>query len=406
MCSGTICCSSCLAGGSLTTRAPNGGWRTIWTTQVRLSEGAALRRHAGAVLGKHPPSLSRQTPVCCRTTWPSCCVWTLWGTETRCTCTCPNPPKKELLSILCSRSSSWLEPRRRCAPLHGVPLQTLPLLRVSSGGLQPVPRAQVLHGSQENQPGRRHAGVGARALRDPPAAGLHPVPPAVPPPGSALQHHGRAVSVPHLSPRSGRAPCWVGSLLHVLWFLSPPPPTALAIRPSLRRSRVRLCVSSLSLTVCERACFRPHVDVNKLGRNTKVVAEALARVIYNLTEKVARADGHTSLGCLFLSPPPHLYTSVTLFVFVYVHRAPPPACRSSPSKWYNSHAAPTSPPSMYSAASHTSSTSSVRNPNPSPGVHTNPMNTLLYIRRDCRWRCSTATEIHHHRGACTHDARM
>lgn len=32
--------------------------------------------------------------------------------------------------------------------------------------------------------------------------------------------------------------------------------------------------------------YRPHVDVKKLGRNTKVVAEALARVIYNLTEKV------------------------------------------------------------------------------------------------------------------------
>uniref|UniRef100_A0A8P4KFF4 BOS complex subunit NCLN n=1 Tax=Dicentrarchus labrax TaxID=13489 RepID=A0A8P4KFF4_DICLA len=31
---------------------------------------------------------------------------------------------------------------------------------------------------------------------------------------------------------------------------------------------------------------RPHVDVKKLGRNTKLVAEALARVIYNLTEKV------------------------------------------------------------------------------------------------------------------------
>ncbi|XP_034437944.1 nicalin-1 isoform X2 [Hippoglossus hippoglossus] len=34
----------------------------------------------------------------------------------------------------------------------------------------------------------------------------------------------------------------------------------------------------------------PHVDVNKLGRNTKVVAEALARVIYNLTEKGAPGD--------------------------------------------------------------------------------------------------------------------
>ncbi|XP_022054112.1 nicalin-1 isoform X1 [Acanthochromis polyacanthus] len=34
----------------------------------------------------------------------------------------------------------------------------------------------------------------------------------------------------------------------------------------------------------------PHVDVKKLGRNTKVVAEALARVIYNLTDKGAPGD--------------------------------------------------------------------------------------------------------------------
>ncbi|XP_062306151.1 BOS complex subunit ncln isoform X3 [Osmerus eperlanus] len=35
---------------------------------------------------------------------------------------------------------------------------------------------------------------------------------------------------------------------------------------------------------------RPHVDVQKLGRNTKLIAEALARVIYNLTEKGAPGD--------------------------------------------------------------------------------------------------------------------
>ncbi|XP_029355604.1 BOS complex subunit ncln isoform X2 [Echeneis naucrates] len=34
----------------------------------------------------------------------------------------------------------------------------------------------------------------------------------------------------------------------------------------------------------------PHVDVKKLSRNTKVIAEALARVIYNLTEKGAPGD--------------------------------------------------------------------------------------------------------------------
>ncbi|MFT7798701.1 nicalin isoform X3 [Arapaima gigas] len=31
--------------------------------------------------------------------------------------------------------------------------------------------------------------------------------------------------------------------------------------------------------------MRPHVDLKKLSRNTKIIAEALARVIYNLTEK-------------------------------------------------------------------------------------------------------------------------
>ncbi|XP_061539239.1 BOS complex subunit ncln isoform X1 [Phycodurus eques] len=36
----------------------------------------------------------------------------------------------------------------------------------------------------------------------------------------------------------------------------------------------------------------PHVDIEKLSRNTKVVAEALARVVYNLTEKEAPSDLH------------------------------------------------------------------------------------------------------------------
>uniref|UniRef100_A0A672RTX8 Nicalin n=1 Tax=Sinocyclocheilus grahami TaxID=75366 RepID=A0A672RTX8_SINGR len=35
--------------------------------------------------------------------------------------------------------------------------------------------------------------------------------------------------------------------------------------------------------------MRPHVDLPKLSRNTKVIAETLARVIYNLTEKVIAA---------------------------------------------------------------------------------------------------------------------
>uniref|UniRef100_A0A673YNQ4 BOS complex subunit NCLN n=1 Tax=Salmo trutta TaxID=8032 RepID=A0A673YNQ4_SALTR len=35
---------------------------------------------------------------------------------------------------------------------------------------------------------------------------------------------------------------------------------------------------------------RPHVDLRKLSRNTKLIAESLARVIYNLTEKGAPGD--------------------------------------------------------------------------------------------------------------------
>ncbi|RXN32884.1 nicalin-1 isoform X3 [Labeo rohita] len=36
--------------------------------------------------------------------------------------------------------------------------------------------------------------------------------------------------------------------------------------------------------------MRPHVDLTKLGRNTKVIAETLARVIYNLTDKGVGGD--------------------------------------------------------------------------------------------------------------------
>lgn len=36
--SGTTCCSLCLVEENSTTRAPNAGWRTIWTIQV-LSAG-------------------------------------------------------------------------------------------------------------------------------------------------------------------------------------------------------------------------------------------------------------------------------------------------------------------------------------------------------------------------------
>uniref|UniRef100_A0A671PWQ0 BOS complex subunit NCLN n=2 Tax=Cyprinidae TaxID=7953 RepID=A0A671PWQ0_9TELE len=45
-----------------------------------------------------------------------------------------------------------------------------------------------------------------------------------------------------------------------------------------------------SLEGAGEATAGPHVDLTKLSRNTKVIAEALARVIYNLTEKGVSGD--------------------------------------------------------------------------------------------------------------------
>lgn len=80
------------------------------------------------------------------------------------------------------------------------------LLFLGCGPSAPWP--EVLNGPQEDQPGRRHSGVGARALRHPPPARLHPVPPGEPPQPRAPLHHGHAVSV--LSGGGGRGHRWVG----------------------------------------------------------------------------------------------------------------------------------------------------------------------------------------------------
>lgn len=47
---------------------------------------------------------------------------------------------------------------------------------------------------------------------------------------------------------------------------------------------VALC-NELMRGVC---VSRTHVDLKNLSRNTKLIAEALARVVYNLTEKVRK----------------------------------------------------------------------------------------------------------------------
>ncbi|KAI5609829.1 nicalin-1 precursor, partial [Silurus asotus] len=65
-------------------------------------------------------------------------------------------------------------------------------------------------------------------------------------------------------------------------------------RSSMRNSIMDM--RSVSPTSCRPVCvtvvfvFRTHVDLKKLSRNTKLIAEALARVVYNLTEKGTNGD--------------------------------------------------------------------------------------------------------------------
>ncbi|XP_043078566.1 nicalin-1 isoform X3 [Puntigrus tetrazona] len=61
-------------------------------------------------------------------------------------------------------------------------------------------------------------------------------------------------------------------------------------RSPARHSIMDMRSVSSSLEGAGEATAGPHVDLAKLGRNTKVIAEALARVIYNLTEKGVSGD--------------------------------------------------------------------------------------------------------------------
>lgn len=73
--------------------------------------------------------------------------------------------------------------------------------------------------------------------------------------------------------RATAVPCATPSWICGQWPLSEP------VDPS-----VPLC-NELIWGVC---VSRSHVDLKKLSRNTKLIAEALARVVYNLTEKVRK----------------------------------------------------------------------------------------------------------------------
>ncbi|XP_056303220.1 BOS complex subunit ncln isoform X2 [Danio aesculapii] len=61
-------------------------------------------------------------------------------------------------------------------------------------------------------------------------------------------------------------------------------------RSPARHSIMDMRSVSPSLEGAGEATTGPHVDLGKLSRNTKVIAESLARVIYNLTEKGVTGD--------------------------------------------------------------------------------------------------------------------
>ncbi|XP_036441941.1 nicalin-1 isoform X3 [Colossoma macropomum] len=61
-------------------------------------------------------------------------------------------------------------------------------------------------------------------------------------------------------------------------------------RSAARNSIMDMRSVSSSLDGAGEATAGPHVDLKKLSRNTKLIAEALARVIYNLTEKGTNGD--------------------------------------------------------------------------------------------------------------------
>lgn len=58
---GTTCSSLYLEEGSLTTRAPNAGWRTIWTTQVKSSR--SLVSKFGQIVGKMTSEMNALSPL-------------------------------------------------------------------------------------------------------------------------------------------------------------------------------------------------------------------------------------------------------------------------------------------------------------------------------------------------------
>ena len=80
---------------------------------------------------------------------------------------------------------------------------------------------------------------------------------------------------------------------------------------------------------------RPHVVLVKLSRNTKVVAEALARVIYNLTEKVNAEvrSTHHHTDYHFNTGNPHVSRFDRLLLLLFPPRVSPRTSRSSLSRW-------------------------------------------------------------------------
>lgn len=212
-------------------------------------------------------------------------------------------------SVLLGWQPSWWprlpnpEPGLVCCALFGQPWATGYTLHLTVGcysnsALRGGRAPQALCQGRKLRPGAsrwtRGAGLPPRPCRRPPGCG---------PAGTSPAQGGRGVSCPY-----HRQPC--------------DRPCALVFSGDCKRCRFQVDVGFSHM--CPR---RSRVDSKTLTRNTRLIAEALTRVIYNLTEKVRPPAAPAP------APPPSCPRAGAQACPPSPCRGPPRTCRSSRSRW-------------------------------------------------------------------------
>lgn len=212
-------------------------------------------------------------------------------------------------SVLLGWQPSWWprlpnpEPGLVCCALFGQPWVTGYTLHLTVGcysnsALRGGRAPQTLSQGRKLRPGAsrwtRGAGLPAGPCGRPPGCG---------PAGTSPARGGRGVSCPY-----HRQPC--------------DRPCALVFSGDCKRCRFQVDVGFSHM--CPR---RSRVDSKTLTRNTRLIAEALTRVIYNLTEKVRPPAAPAP------APPPSCPRAGAQACPPSPCRGPPRTCRSSRSRW-------------------------------------------------------------------------